>query len=118
MQINGAELVSTSAALEPDKLERVNGAGGPSLSPSDLGAAAGQGIEGTFKALNQSDAPGWSGFANSINSFNQNYNPIYWGLNGANNYFNPSPGNGAPGDTYIPASMNSSGGIDPGGFAP
>lgn len=33
-----------------------------------------------------------------------------------NNYFNPTPGHGAPGDTYVPATANPDGSINPGHF--
>jgi hypothetical protein len=83
----------------------VNGGGGPSLSPVDIGTAAQMGIQGSIKALNQSDAPGWSGFANGINQFNQNYNPVYMGLDAARNYLNQPSGSGA--------SMDSNGPVNP-----
>lgn len=115
MQTSNLNLARTCDELMSDQLEQVNGAG-PNLGPVDVGTAAQMGIEGSIKALNQSDAPGWSGFSNAISQFNQNYNPVYWGLSAANNYFNPSPGNGAPGDTYIPATANSDGSITGGSF--
>lgn len=88
--------------------------GGAGFPTDALGESLKLGAEGSIKAFGQSDAPSVS---NGINSFNQNYNPIYQGLSGAQNYLNPSPGNGAPGDTYNPASMNSSGGITGGSFS-
>jgi len=33
-----------------------------------------------------------------------------------NSYLNPTPGNGAPGDTYVPATANADGSINPGHF--
>lgn len=95
--------------LTSDQLENVSGGGGADA----FGEALKLGAEGTVKALNQSDAPNIS---QGINSFNQSYNPIYWGLNAAQNYFNPQPGNGAPGDSYVPATANSDGSINRGRF--
>jgi len=95
--------------LTSDQLENVSGGGGADA----LGEALKLGGEGTIKALNQSDAPN---LTQGINSFNQNYNPVYKGLDAARSYFNPSPGQGAPGDTYTPASSGP-GGFSSGGFS-
>ena len=97
--------------LTVDQLHTVNGGEFPGDA---LGESLKLGAEGTVKALSQSDAPN---IGQGINNFNQSYNPIYMGLNGARNYLNPSPGNGAPGDSYRPASANSDGSINPGGFS-
>lgn len=110
MQTIDQTLVRTCHELASDHLEKVNGGGGP--SPLDFGTAAQQGITGSIKALNQSDAPGWSGFANGINQFNQNYNPVYWGLNSANNYLN-SPGSSAPVDSTGPVNPDMSSFLGP-----
>src|SRR5258706_6823993 len=78
--------------ISPSELEGVSG--------GDVGTALAQGIEGTWKALHQPDAPSWEDVKNTVNSFNENYNPIYWGLKRAKNYFfgpkggtNPPPAN-------------------------
>ena len=90
--------------LTSNQLEKVTGGGGADA----FGEALRLGGEGTVKALNQSDAPN---ITQGINSFNQNYNPIYKGITAAQNYFNPQPGHGAPGDSYTPAAQNANGGI-------
>ena len=98
-------------SLDLDQLATVHGGAG---FPTDaLGESLKLGAEGSIKALGQSDAPN---LTQGINSFNQSYNPVYKGLDAARSYFNPSPGNGAPGDTYNPASMGS-GGITGGSFS-
>jgi hypothetical protein len=99
----------TMEALTLVQLETVNGGGGADA----LGEALKLGGEGTIKALSQSDAPS---VRQGINSFNEGYNPIYKGLSGLGSYLNPSPGNGAPGDTYNPASF-SGGSLTGGGFS-
>jgi hypothetical protein len=92
---------TTIEQLTSDQLENVTGGGGADA----LGEALKLGGEGTVKALNQSDAPN---LRQGINSFNESYNPVYKGLSAARDYFNPQPGNGAPGDSYTPASSNGS----------
>jgi bacteriocin-like protein len=99
------------AELTIDELDNVNGGEFPGDA---LGESLKLGAEGTVKALNQSDAPN---ITQGINSFNQNYNPIYKGLSAAQNYFNPQPGHGAPGDTYNPATQNANGSINPASFS-
>ena len=78
--------------ISPSELEGVSG--------GDLGTALAQGIEGTWKALHQPDAPSWEDVKNKVNSLNESYNPVYWGLKRVKNYFfgpkggsNPSPAN-------------------------
>lgn len=67
------------------------------VSGGDFGTALAQGIEGTWKALHQPDAPSWEDVKNTVNSFNENYNPIYWGLKRAKNYFyGPKGGTNPP----------------------
>jgi hypothetical protein len=95
--------------LTSNQLEKVTGGGGADA----LGEALKLGGEGTVKALSQSDAPN---ITQGINSFNQNYNPVYKGITAAQNYFNPQPGHGAPGDTYTPATQGANGAITGGGF--
>ena len=99
--------------LTSDQLDKVSG--GAEVPGDALGEALKLGAEGTVKAMNQSDAPN---IRQGIQSFNESYNPIYMGLNAARNYFNPQPGNGAPGDTYVPATANANGSINGGGFTP
>ena len=98
-----------SEELTSNQLEQVSGGGGGDA----LGEALKLGGEGTVKALNQPDAPN---IRQGINNFNQNYNPIYKGISAAQNYFNPQPGHGAPGDTYTPASQGANGSINPATF--
>jgi hypothetical protein len=75
--------------ISPSELEGVSG--------GDVGTALAQGIEGTWKALHQSDAPSWEDVKNTVNSFNENYNPIYWGLKRVKNYFSgPKGGTSSP----------------------
>lgn len=102
----------TIQQLTSDQLEKVSG-GGAEFPGDALGESLRLGAEGTVKALGQSDAPN---ITKGINSFNENYNPIYKGLDAARNYFNPQPGHGAPGDSYIPATSGSKGSINPGRF--
>ena len=95
--------------LTSDQLDNVTGGAG---APIEAGAEALKlGVEGTFKAFNQSDAPS---LRQGLSNFKTNVGNIGSSIG---NYFNPKPGNGAPGDTYNPASMNSSGGITPGSFS-
>jgi len=96
--------------LTSDQLDKVSGGEFPGDA---LGESLKLGAEGTIKALNQSDAPN---IRQGINNFNENYNPIYKGLNAARNYFNPQPGQGAPGDSYVPATANPDGSINRGRF--
>ncbi|MEP6862764.1 MAG: hypothetical protein ABJE66_19215 [Deltaproteobacteria bacterium] len=95
--------------LTSDQLDQVNGGAG---FPADaLGESLKLGAEGTIKAMNQSDAPslrqGLSNFKTNVGN----------GMSAIGNYFNPSPGHGAPGDTYNPASLGSNGSITPGSFS-
>ena len=95
--------------LTSDQLGNVTGGAG---FPGDaLGESLKLGAEGTIKAMNQSDAPS---LRQGLSNFKTNVGNIGSSIG---NYFNPKPGNGAPGDTYNPASMNSSGGITPGSFS-
>ena len=95
--------------LTSDQLDKVTGGAG---FPADaLGESLKLGAEGTIKAFNQSDAPS---LRQGLSNFKTNVGNIGSSIG---NYFNPKPGNGAPGDTYNPASMNSSGGITPGSFS-
>jgi hypothetical protein len=104
--------MKTTQALEnltSDQLDHVNGGAG---FPADaFGESLKLGAEGTIKAFQQSDAPS---LRQGLSNFKTNVGNIGSSIG---NYFNPSPGNGAPGDTYNPASMNSSGGITPGSFS-
>jgi len=102
---------NTSRLLQLSSAQLVTVSGGAG-APIEAGAEALKlGLEGTFKAFNQSDAPSLS---QGISNFKTNVGNIGSSIG---NYFNPSPGHGAPGDTYNPASMNSSGGITPGSFS-
>jgi len=94
-------------------LDQLDGVNGGEFPGDALGESLKLGAEGTVKALNQPDAPN---LRQGINSFNENWNPIYKGLNAARNYLNPQPGHGAPGDKYIPATANPNGSINPARF--
>lgn len=106
MRTNSQQLSCTHTDLTPSDLDEVVGGEGP--GPADFGSALGMGIEGSFKALNQSDAPGWAGVNNAINTVNQ-YNPFAWAANGARNYFADRTGG-----TYTPATANQDGSINQG----
>jgi hypothetical protein len=108
MRTISQELPCTQTTLAPSDLEEVVGGEGP--GPADFGSALGMGIEGTYKALNQSDAPGWNGVSNAINTVNQ-YNPFAWAVSGARNYFADRTGG-----TYVPATANGDGSINQGYF--
>lgn len=100
---------NTLEQLTSDQLFSVNG--GAEFPGDAFGEALKLGAEGTIKAFNQSDAPS---LRQGLSNFKTNVGNIGSSIG---NYFNPSPGHGAPGDTYNPASMNSSGGITPGSFS-
>lgn len=53
---------------------------------------------------------GTAGFLNSVNEYGRGA----WDAIG--NHFNPQPGHGAPGDAYVPSSMNPDGSINPAHF--
>jgi hypothetical protein len=100
---------TTLQQLTSAQLDNVTGGAG---APIEAGAEALKlGVEGTFKAMNQSDAPS---LRQGLSNFKTNVGNIGSAIG---NYFNPSPGHGAPGDTYHPAAMNSSGGITPASFS-
>jgi hypothetical protein len=106
MRTISQQLSCTHTNLTPSDLDEVVGGEGP--GPADFGSALGTGIEGSFKALNQSDAPGWAGVNNAINTVNQ-YNPFAWAVNGARNYFTDRTGG-----SYTPATANPDGSVNQG----
>jgi hypothetical protein len=90
--------------LDLEDLEKANGGKGLPNPVDGFTEALKYGIEGTIKAFQQSDAP------NLLENAKTNLTNMY---NSVTNYFSPTPGNGAPGDIYVPAAMNPNGTIDP-----
>ena len=84
--------------ISPSELKGVSG--------GDVGTALAQGIEGTWKALHQPDAPSWEDVKNTVNSFNKSYNPIYWGLKRVKNYFTGSKGGAKPPSANQPETIS------------
>lgn len=104
-------MTNTSPILTIAELETIVGGAGIGFPGAEAGQALGMGIEGTFKAMKQPDAPNIGG---AINNFNQSgWNPVYNAIQGVGNYFQNNAGS-----TYTPASMGANGSITPGSLTP
>ncbi len=92
--------------LDDHELDQVTGGFAPIIAAFATAEVWVPGVTGAFAAAGVWAANSASTLGTTISNIGNQIGNAY---NAVNSYLNPSPGHGAPGDTYTPAQMNPNG---------